>query len=165
VPALAQHCGDGETVRPADAAVEHGGVRMAAAGFSASARQKAGQITTKTGGSIDEPVPDDLVPYLEEFLRTWRPVLLRQASKFSGDPTHRRLWVDRAGGPMQEFTLRSLIERYTEKQFGTAVWPHLFRECLLTSVAIDQPELMSISAVPMPNAGSKAWSRLAKAAG
>jgi hypothetical protein len=25
------------------------------------------------------------------------------------------------------------------------VWPHLFRDCLLTSVAIDQPDLMKIS--------------------
>jgi integrase/recombinase XerD len=29
--------------------------------------------------------------------------------------------------------------------FGTAVWPHLFRDCLLTSLATDQPDLMSIS--------------------
>ena len=107
---------------------------------------------TKTGGPIDEPLPDDLIPYLEAFLRAWRPVLLRQASKFSGDPTHRRLWVDRTGNPMKEFTLRSLIERYTEKQFGTAVWPHLFRDCLLTSVAVDQPDLMSISAALLGHA-------------
>ena len=31
-------------------------------------------------------------------------------------------------------------------EFGTAVWPHLFRDCLLTSLAVDQPELMRISA-------------------
>ena len=113
-----------------------------------------GSGDTKTGGAIDEPVPDDLLPYLEAFLRTWRPVLLRQASKFSGDPTHRRLWVDRAGSPMKEFTLRSLIERYTAKQFGTAVWPHLFRDCLLTSLAIDQPDLMRIGATLLGHASS-----------
>jgi integrase/recombinase XerD len=101
---------------------------------------------TKMRRAIEEPLPDDLVPYLEAFLRTWRPVLLRQAKKYGGLSTHRRLWVDRFGRPMREFTLRSLIERYTRNEFGTAVWPHLFRDCLMTSLAVDQPELMRISA-------------------
>jgi integrase/recombinase XerD len=100
---------------------------------------------TKTAYAIDEPLPDDLVPYLETFLRTWRPVLLRQAKRYAGDPTHRRLWVDRYGAPMAEATLRSMIERYTAAQFGTAIYPHLFRDCLLTSLATDRPDLMSIS--------------------
>lgn len=108
---------------------------------------------TKTGGAIDEPVPDDLVPYLEAFLRTWRPILVRQANKFRGAIAHRRLWVDRYGAPMREHTLRELIKRYTRKQFGTAVWPHLFRDCLLTSLAVDQPDLMRISATLLGHVG------------
>lgn len=101
---------------------------------------------TKTGSSIDEPLPDDLIPYLECFLRTWRPLLLRQAARYSGESTHRRLWVDVFGKPMGEGTLRDLIKYHTKKKFGTALWPHLFRDCLLTSVAIDQPDLMRTSA-------------------
>jgi integrase/recombinase XerD len=101
---------------------------------------------TKTRSTIDEPVPDDLAPYLEAFLRTWRPILIRRASKFSGAVAHRRLWVDRYGAPMKENTLRELIKRYTRNHFGRAVWPHLFRDCLFTSVAEDQPDLMTISA-------------------
>ncbi|WP_428394426.1 hypothetical protein [Lichenicoccus sp.] len=100
---------------------------------------------TKTGGAIDEPVPANLIPYLEAFLRLWRPTILRQADKYDGVKTHGRLWVDIFGRPMQEFTLRELIKRYTRKRFGKALWPHLFRDCLLTSVAIDQPDLMRIS--------------------
>ena len=108
---------------------------------------------TKTGGAIDEPVPDDLTPYLETFLRGWRPILVRQASKPSGDTTlHRRLWVNRYGAPMREATLRHAIEVYTRRHFGTAVWPHLFRDCLLTSVAIDSPDLMAISATLLGHA-------------
>jgi hypothetical protein len=34
---------------------------------------------TKMRRPIEEPLPDDLIPYLEDFLRTWRPVLLHQA--------------------------------------------------------------------------------------
>ena len=47
---------------------------------------------------------------------------------------------------MREATLRELIERFTLAEFGAAIWPHLFRDCLLTSVAIDKPDLVQISA-------------------
>lgn len=101
---------------------------------------------TKTGGVIDEPFPTDLVPYLEIFLRVRRPLIVAQARKYSGDGGHRSLWVNRYGFPMNEPALRDLIKTYTRRRFGTAVWPHLFRHCLLTSVAIDQPDLMKVSA-------------------
>jgi hypothetical protein len=102
---------------------------------------------SKTGMAIDEPCPGDLIPYLDEFLRRHRPVLMRQILRFhSADPLHRRLWVDRVGKPMRESALRDLIKTYTAAEYGRPLWPHLFRDCLLTSVAIDQPDLMSISA-------------------
>ena len=51
---------------------------------------------TKMRRPIEEPLPDDLIPYLEAFLRTWRPVLLRQAKKYGGvhapTPMGRQLW-------------------------------------------------------------------------
>lgn len=78
---------------------------------------------TKMHMPVQEPLPDDLIPYLEAFLRIWRPILVRQARKFGGEPTHRRLWVDIHGNPMKEGTLRDLIKRYTRKEFGTALWP------------------------------------------
>jgi hypothetical protein len=90
-----------------------------------------GTDATKTHTPIEEPLPDDLTPYLELFLRTWRPALLRQAKKYGGASAHRRLWVDRFGNPMKEFTLRSLIKRYTENEFGIGLWPHPARPCQL----------------------------------
>ena len=111
---------------------------------------------TKMRMAIDEPIPDDLRPYLEAFLRNWRPILLRQAKRHGGTQTHRRLWVDIHGAPMKENTLRSLIERYTKKGFGTAIWPHLFRDCLLTSLAVDEPDLMRISATLLGHASTSA---------
>jgi len=101
---------------------------------------------TKTGASINEPCPPDLMLYLEEFLKVRRPVLLRKAAIRGSDVPHRRLWVGRSGNPMREAALRDLIEQFTGARFGVAVWPHLFRDCLLTSVAIDRPDLMQISA-------------------
>jgi integrase/recombinase XerD len=101
---------------------------------------------TKTDSAINEPFPEDLVPYLEAFIRTRRPFLLRRATGGLATVAHRSLWVDRSGLPMQEFTLRSVIKVYTKCRFGVALWPHLFRYCLLTSVAIDQPDLVRVSA-------------------
>jgi hypothetical protein len=111
-------------------------------------------LRTKTGGPIDEPVPADLIPGLDAFLRYWRPILVRQAKKFGGESAHRRLWVDVRGNPMRESTLRVLIEWHTKREFGTAVWPHLFRDFLLTSLATDQPDQMSISPTLLGHVGS-----------
>jgi hypothetical protein len=55
---------------------------------------------------------------------------------------------------MAESTLRTLIKWHTKREFGTAVWPHLFRDCLLTSLATDQPDLMSISPTLLGHVGS-----------
>ncbi len=98
---------------------------------------------TKTGGAIDEPMPDDLIPYLEAFLRSWRPVLVaashqvRRATPRIAAYGSTLRWADEG-----EHASRA-DQALHETQFGTAVWPHLFRDCLLTSVAMDQPDLMS----------------------
>jgi hypothetical protein len=47
-----------------------------------------GTHETKMRMRIDEPLPDDLQPYLEAFLLSWRPVLLRKTQKFGGTPIH-----------------------------------------------------------------------------
>jgi hypothetical protein len=101
----------------------------------------------------------DLSPGLDAFPRYWRPILVRQANKFGGEAAHRRLWVDVRGNPMRKSILRVLVKWHTKREFGTAVWPHLFRDCLLTSLATDQPDLMSISPTLLgrvgPNTGQK----------
>jgi hypothetical protein len=110
---------------------------------------------TKMQTAIDEPLPEDLHRYLEAFLRTWRPLLLRKARKFGSVQTHGRLWVDIYDKRMEESTLREFIKRYTREEVGTAIWPRLFRDCLLTSVAVDQPDLMRISATLLGHPSSR----------
>jgi integrase/recombinase XerD len=56
---------------------------------------------------------------------------------------------------MKESTLRSLIKRYAHKKFGTAVWSHLFRDCLLTSMAVEHPDMMMIGATLLGHATSR----------
>ena len=113
-----------------------------------------GTEETKTRRPINEPLPNDLRPYLERFLQIWRPVLLKRAHKYGCHAASRRLWINLAG-PMKESSLRAMIKRYTQRKFGTEIWPHLFRDCLLTSVAVDQPELVRISASLLGHANSR----------
>lgn len=110
---------------------------------------------TKTGQPIDEPFPSDLVAYLEEFVKKWRLLLLKQGAKYRGIAAHKRLWVNVRGEPMTEPSLRTLVEFHTKKHFGTSLWPHLFRDCLLTSVAIDNPDQMRTSAVLLGHASNQ----------
>ena len=97
---------------------------------------------TKTRRSIDEPIPNDLIPYLERYLWVHRVQLLRGKGKHGDALAHRRLWIDRQGDQMEEFTLRSRIEAYTKAHFGVSIWPHLFRDCLFTTIAVEQPEMI-----------------------
>ena len=64
-------------------------------------------------------------------------------------------WVDRWGNPMSEESLRELVKRCTRKGFGAHLWPHLFRDCLMTSVAIDDPDLVRASAALLGHASYK----------
>lgn len=107
---------------------------------------------TKTGRPIDEPIPAALIPYLETYLRVHRPCLLHRNGKVSGLPPERRLWIDRDGRPMQEAALRDNIKRITKAAFGTAIWPHLFRDCLFTSLAVEQPELIGLGSALLGHA-------------
>jgi integrase len=107
----------------------------------------ADEMKMEKGGDLNEPFPESLLPYFELFLKTYRPVLLRLGCPEQARPSTNRLWIDRYGAAMDEPAMRLNIKMATEKAFGTAVWPHLFRDCLITSLAIEQPELMRIGSV------------------
>jgi len=114
--------------------------------FGADERKMAGS------GDLSEPFPAGLLPYLGLFLKTYRPTLLRQGDPKQARPATNRLWIDRYGTPMDEPAMRMNIKTVTERAFGKALWPHLFRDCLITSLAIEQPELMRIGSVVLGHA-------------
>jgi integrase/recombinase XerD len=41
---------------------------------------------------------------------------------------------------MGENAIREQIKRRTKHEFGHAIWPHLFRDCVATSIAIEDPQ-------------------------
>ena len=85
---------------------------------------------TKTGREYEVPFPAMLVPYLERYLSHWRPALLVGAADSD------RLWLSWRGYPLDYLDVHRTIRAVTAQLFGTPMHPHIFRDCLATSVAI-----------------------------
>lgn len=94
---------------------------------------------TKTAKPMSIPVPTSLTPYLDHYITTVRPHLLLGAHS-------PRLWITRYGGPMRDKTIFDRITTVTERAFGAPINPHLFRDCAVTTVAIQDPEHAGIAA-------------------
>jgi len=88
---------------------------------------------TKTGQPIETFIPDELVPWLTHYLKTYRPVLLQGGQ--SDD-----LWIHQFGRPYQWSSLAQRIPILTRRLVGVAISPHLFRDCAATTIATDDPE-------------------------
>ena len=99
---------------------------------------------TKNGAHILLPLPEHLAPYIDRYLRHHREILLRR-TKGAQTPT-RALWVNKQGIKMDSSAMRAQIESRTTKAFGHKLWPHLFRDCAATSIAIEDPEHLALGA-------------------
>jgi hypothetical protein len=66
-------------------------------------------------------VPDFVVPYLEQHLEIWRPML-------TSDPTNRVLFLTNTGQPYGCQSFGKWIQEATLKWLGKRVNPHLFRD-------------------------------------
>ena len=94
---------------------------------------------TKTSKPMSIPVPSSLTPYISHYIDRIRPNLLQGADSD-------RLWITRYGKPMKGKTIYGRITKVTEQAFGVPINPHLFRDCAVTTVAIDDPEHIGIAA-------------------
>jgi integrase/recombinase XerD len=100
---------------------------------------------TKTGMAIEVPVPEVLTPALERYLTHYRLCLL-SAVRPEGDPPCDRLWISCRGVPMKENAIGHRINVATEKAFDANVNMNLFRDSLATSLALENPEHVRLSA-------------------
>ena len=100
---------------------------------------------TKNGRHIEAPLPEHIVPYLVHHLQVHRPALLGLRKNWLL-PTPRALWINRLGQMMGENAIRDQIKRRTRAALGHAIWPHLFRDCVATSIAIEKPDIVAIAA-------------------
>jgi site-specific recombinase XerD len=105
-----------------------------------------GEQETKTGRPINYPIPNSLCRYVDEYLRGPRKLLLTHRSP-TAQPTT-ALWISKKGASLTSDQIRATINKRTKIRFGRSVNPHLFRDCLATSLATDDPEAV-LCAVPI----------------
>ena len=101
---------------------------------------------TKTHVPFDAVLPAALGPRLERYLDLHRPALLRgwQAhGNPDAPPIHPELdalWVSEDGIQLSYEAVAFQIVFRTRQEFGRGLSPHLFRDCVATAVAIDNPK-------------------------
>lgn len=92
---------------------------------------------------VEIPVPDVLTPYLVHYINVVRPALCTEAPGTNGT---RRLWITQYGHPMTGKVIHAAFSSATTRAFGHPINPHLFRDCAVTSVALEDPKQIGIAA-------------------
>ena len=98
---------------------------------------EAGEV--KNHRHIEVPIPEVLASCIDDYLANHRPRLLQGKES-------ERFWISRFGGELTCNSIRRQIKLHTEAAFGKAIYPHLFRDCAATSIAIHDPEHVWITA-------------------
>jgi integrase len=88
---------------------------------------------TKTGTPYDVPLPAVLLPWARKFIEIYRPLLV-------GPRSEDFAWLSRRGTPLSGPQLCRRIAGATEEELGRRITPHLFRDCLATTVSELAPE-------------------------
>jgi integrase len=100
---------------------------------------------TKTNEAIEMPLLGALTSSVEVYLNEHRPVLCRQRGRWLASIGN-ALWVSQDGSPLRDRAAYQQIVARTRATFGHSVNPHLFRDCVATTIAIDDPEHVRIAA-------------------
>jgi integrase len=95
---------------------------------------------TKTAQPLETPLPAALTPHIDRYLAVYRPRLARPHS-----PAH--LWLNRHGGALDRKDILARVTKLTAEAFGKSLNPHLFRDCVATSIAIEDPDHVRSAAV------------------
>ena len=93
---------------------------------------------TKSGQSLEFPVPEPLVPYLIRYLEHYRLL-------FPHRQDEQALWLSAKGGALTGHAIYVRMCRRTETAFGTAIHPHLFRDIAATTIAREAPENLAVA--------------------
>jgi integrase/recombinase XerC len=88
---------------------------------------------TKTGVRYEVPLPSAVLLRLRKFVSTYRPML-------ACDTSSDHAWLSVDGRPLSSHRLCQRIARATEKALGIRITPHLFRDCLATTISEIAPE-------------------------
>ena len=113
---------------------------------------------TKTRVALEMPWPEALVPALGTWLATYRPILANATGRWHR-PAGAALWVSADGSPMTEMALYDRIIAATRAAFGRSINPHLFRDCAVTSIAIETPADIGIAGPMLGHSGHRTAER------
>ena len=98
---------------------------------------------TKTHDPFEAPIPDELVAALERYLAVHRLLLVRRRGRWNRPAGNSAavdaLWVSKDGSAMTEIAIHFRIMKLTRARYGQSLSMHLFRDCLATSTAIEDP--------------------------
>ncbi len=103
-------------------------------GWRLVAPKEQGRI--KRDASCD--YPQRLLKYLVRYLGHHRETLCKGGNGGSA------LWVISTGKPFSKGLLHYYLTKATRQRFGDAIYPHAFRKCLTTTIAIDNPAAIGI---------------------
>jgi len=92
---------------------------------------------TKEDRPLEFPMPEALTPWLDHYLATYRPLLLR-------DRKRPHLWISIRSTPMVDNSIYCRVAATTKRLIGSAINPHLFRDCAATTIAELAPEHIGI---------------------
>ena len=95
---------------------------------------------TKTGRVIELPWPTLLHEALAAYMEWYRPVLLR-------DKNRDHLWLTHMATAMAPHSISVRVSEVTTRLLGVDVSPHLFRDSLATTMAIEDPDHIRAAAV------------------
>lgn len=104
---------------------------------------------TKTKRPIEATWPAELLPSLDRYFDQVRPILM--AAKVPVDPARpprpagAMLWVGQGGTALTPGGLTKALQRHTTRRFGRHVNAHLFRACLASTVANEDPDHVHIA--------------------
>jgi integrase len=119
---------------------------------------------TKARRFHEAPVAELLADRLRGYLRRHRPVLLRAGRLRRGAPAD-ALWISKVGTALGTGPIGVMIRKRTRAAFGRPVWPHLYRACAATTIAIRAPEETHIIPGVLGHATSAASERYYNLAG
>ncbi len=93
---------------------------------------------TKTGRSIDYPIPAFLESYLATYLNIVRPQMLPRS-------TCAALWLNSRGGALAYAAIGEIFSRHSESRLGFRVTPHDARDAAATTWAISMPDQIGVA--------------------
>jgi len=103
---------------------------------------------------IDQPIPAELAPMIDHYIRFWRPVLMQRPGELHvpSNPDAGFLWVGRYGGRFGPKKINKRINVVTFRELGHAMNPHLFRKLPPTELAIHDPAHVGVSQAVLSHA-------------